>query len=88
MLLSQEFDVTLIGENGLVVMAGAKGVEWYSICSVPAIIMSRPPLSSLHGLLSYSVVGVWSQTNDYTVCMNGQSHWSRDTIHSYMKTQH
>ena len=50
--MSQEVGGTLIGEDGLVVMAGAESVEWYQIIkhmvtiySVPAIFMSRPPLS-------------------------------------------
>ena len=51
---AQEVGCTLIGEDGLVVMAGA---EWYqvhgfhvfdAIRSIPAIITSHPSLSSLH----------------------------------------
>ena len=55
---SQEVGGTFIWEDWLVVMAGAElggtvlntSNTWFpchSICSVPAIIMSRPPLSSL-----------------------------------------
>ena len=55
----QEIGGTLIGEDRLVVMAG---IEWYqihqthgfhvfdAILFIPDIIMSRPPLSSLHWL--------------------------------------
>ena len=55
----------LIGEDGIMVMTGAESLEWYqmhqtgvwchSICPVPDIIMSRPPLSSLHWFLSMVV---------------------------------
>jgi hypothetical protein len=34
---AQEFDGTLIGEDGLVVMAGAESVEWYQIHVVDAV---------------------------------------------------
>ena len=46
-------------KNGLVVTAGAEQVEWYQIHQilgfplVPAIVMSRPPLSSLLYHLGY-----------------------------------
>jgi hypothetical protein len=59
---SQEVGGTLIGEDELMVMTGVEFMERYqihqahgfhvfwchSICAIPAIIMSRPPLSSLH----------------------------------------
>jgi hypothetical protein len=44
---AQEFGGILIRKDGLVVMAVAEYVEWFSIHSVPAI-MSCPPLTSLH----------------------------------------
>ena len=67
----QEVGGTLIGENGLMVMTGAESVEWYqtwfpgvwchSICSVPAIIMSRSPLRSplwyIQYIIMYKILG-------------------------------
>ena len=54
----QEVGGTLIGVDGLVLMAGAELVEWYQLHQThglmpfhlldESIIMSRPPLSSLH----------------------------------------
>jgi hypothetical protein len=49
----QEVGATLIGEDRLVVMTGVELVVLYQMClmhsihSVPATIMSRPPLSGL-----------------------------------------
>jgi hypothetical protein len=56
MFCSQEVGGTLIGKDRLMVIAETEYVEWYEIQihsfhvfdAVPGIIMSSPPLSSLH----------------------------------------
>jgi hypothetical protein len=76
--LSQEVGGTVIWENGLVVMTGAASVElvsntwfpWFpdvgshSICSVPDIIMGRPPV--IHYII---MTGEWVKMAEVLICI-------------------